>query len=302
MSLDLASLRELFTHVASRVTVVEVSARDGLQAEEQVLTPEARAGWIRTLLATGLPEAEAGSFVDPRRVPQMAGTDRVLAELSEYAERLWVLVPNSRGLRMAAQAGARNVVCLVSATETHSRANLGRSIDRVLDDLRDMGEQARSLGLQTRVAISMAWVDPHEGEVPPERVADIAKRLRDAGFPEITLCDTYGGASPGAVAALLERLRDIYPVPRIGLHLHDTFGVGSANVLVGLLAGVSRFDGAIGGLGGCPFAPGARGNAATEQLVYLLHSLGVSTGVDLRALREASTACLELLRTPRPPS
>ncbi len=141
-----------------------------------------------------------------------------------------------------------------------------------------------------------AWVDPYEGEVPAERVVDIARELRAAGFSEITLCDTYGGASPKAVAALLEGLRNVFPLPRLGLHLHDTFGVGSANVLVGLLAGVSRFDAAIAGLGGCPFAPGARGNAATEQLVYLLHSLGLATGVDLDALREASDSCLGLLR------
>ncbi|GAB4272627.1 MAG: hydroxymethylglutaryl-CoA lyase [Deferrisomatales bacterium] len=281
----------MLTRVPERATVVDVSARDGLQAEPAVLSPAQRARWVRSLLAAGVPQAEAGSFVDPRRVPQMAGTDQVLRLLAPFADRLWVLVPNLRGLEAARDAGARNLVCLVSATETHSRANLGRPIRTVLEDLRPQVATAAEAGLRLRVAISMAWIDPVEGPVPADRVVGICEALRAMGVTELTLCDTYGGASPRAVADVLERVFGLFPRQAVGLHLHDTFGVASANTLVGLMLGVARFDGAVGGLGGCPFAPGARGNMNTAHLVHLLGSLGVATGIDPDRLDRVWEGC-----------
>lgn len=292
------SLRKVLQALPPRATVVDVSARDGLQAVPEVLSPARRAAWVRRVLEAGVPEAEAGSFVHPAWVPQMAGTAQVLELLQPYAERLWVLVPNRRGLDEALAAGARNLVCLVSATETHSRANLGRPVSQVLAEVGRLGRDARAAGARTRIAVSMAWIDPDEGAVAPERVVGLVRELADAGFRELTLCDTYGGASPRSVAALVEAVAPDFPPERLGLHLHDTFGVAAANTLAGLAAGVARFDGSLGGLGGCPFAPGARGNADTEHLVYLLQSLGVETGVERAALARAAAECLAELESP----
>jgi hydroxymethylglutaryl-CoA lyase len=286
------SLRNLWKELPAAVSISEVSARDGLQSVTEVLSPQQRARWIRSILDAGVPEAEAGSFVNPRRVPQMAETAAVLRQLEDVADRLWVLVPNLEGLDTAYRANARNVVCLVSATETHSLANLGRPIARVLADLEQVARRIEALRLRARIAVSMAWVDPDEGDVPRERVGEICTALGGMGFGELTLCDTYGGASPRQVAGLLEELSPTFPPSRIGLHLHDTFGVASANVMTGLLCGVTRYDGSIGGLGGCPFVPAARGNVNTEHLVQLLDGLGVRTGIGRAALAKAAIGCL----------
>ncbi|MBI5440582.1 MAG: hydroxymethylglutaryl-CoA lyase [Deltaproteobacteria bacterium] len=293
------SLRQLFSSVGDRVTLVDVSARDGLQAEPVVLSPPERAAWLRRILESGVPEAEAGSFVDPRRLPQMARTEEVLAELPDLAERLWVLVPNRRGVERARKAGARNLVLLLSATETHSEANLGRPIASVLEELGPMARTAAEAGLRARLAVSMAWIDPVEGKVPAGRVGTLCRRARELGIEELTLCDTYGGASPRDVASLLEDVSAVYPLSAVSLHLHDTFGVAAANALTGLLAGVRRFDGSVGGLGGCPFAPGSRGNVPIEDLSYLFESIGAATGVDGDALRRARSECLNLLNLRR---
>lgn len=290
-----ASSRNPLGGLPRRAVIVEVSARDGLQSVPDLLPAATRAAWIRSLLETGVPEAEAGSFVDPRRLPQMADAPSVLAHLADQLDRLWVLVPNLHGLDAAHAAGARKVVCLVSATETHSVANLGRPVARVLSDLETLADRIRSLGIQSRVAISMAWGESREGVVPPDRIVGICRELDGMGFTDVTLCDTDGGASPRHVADLLEALEPHFPHSRLGLHFHDRFGVAAANVLVGLLFGVTRFDASIGGLGGCPFAPGAKGNLPTEDLVYLLEGMGVETGVALAALRQTSKECLSLL-------
>jgi len=295
-----ASLRHLLGAMPDRAVVVDVSARDGLQSEPDVLPAPTRAAWVRSILEAGVPEAEAGSFVDHRRLPQMSDTRAVLGHLEDLLDRLWVLVPNLRGLEAAHEAGARRVVCLVSATETHSHANLGRPIRRVLADMEHLAAHSRTLRIEARVAVSMAWVDPEEGVVPPGRVVEICEELHGMGFTAVTLCDTYGGASPLAVAELIEGLAPLFPPHQLGLHLHDTLGAASANVLVGLAAGVTRFDGSIGGLGGCPFAPGARGNMATEHLVHLLSGLGVETGIDPLALGRCVERCLAELRRATP--
>ncbi len=290
------SLRKVLKTLTGPAAVVDVSARDGLQAEPSPLSPARRAKWIRLLLDAGVPEVEAGSFVSPRRVPQMAGAGELAALLRPWSPRLWFLVPNRRGAEEALAAGVANLVCVVSATETHSRDNLGRPIARVLDDLRDVARLAEGTGTRFRASISVAWADPVEGAVPPTRVRTIAAQLRDMGFPEITLCDTWGRASPVEVAALIGHLAGAFEADRIGLHLHDTFGTAAAGLLAGALAGVRRFDGSVGGLGGCPFVEGARGNIATEAVVRLLQGMGLETGVDEAALGVAARECLTMLR------
>ncbi len=292
------SLRKLFEDAPASVTVVDVSARDGLQALPATLGPETRARWVRRVLEAGVPEAEAGSFVHPGRVPQMARTDRVVQALEPWRERIWVLVPNLRGLGEAAEAGCPNVVCLVSATETHSRANLGRPVARVLDELRAMAREIHRAGLRARVAVSVAWLDPVEGPVPPERVVALCRDLLDMGYRELTLCDTLGGVSPRAVADLVGRVARHMPLEDMGVHLHDPFGTAPAAILAAWLAGVARFDASLGGIGGCPALPRPEGNLDLETLVRLLEGAGGSTGVDLERLAEARRACMEILASP----
>ncbi len=289
------SLRNVVHSLTGPASVVDVSARDGLQAEPTGLAPVRRAEWIRLLLAAGVAEVEAGSFVSPQRLPQMAGAPELVELLRPWAPRLWFLVPNRRGVEEALAAGAANLVCVVSATETHSRDNLGRPIDRVLDELRGIARLADEGGARRRASISVAWADPAEGAVPRDRVRAIAAELLGMGFPELTLCDTWGGASPVEVAGLVGHLGGLFEPHRIGLHLHDTFGTAAAGVLAGLLAGVRRFDASIGGLGGCPFVQGSRGNIDTEAVVRLLHGMGLATGVDEGALERARKDCLAML-------
>lgn len=286
------TVSSLLRALPPRATLVDVSARDGLQAQARQLSPEVRAEWVRGLLAAGIDEVEACAFVHPRKVPQMAQAGEVLRLLTpgELA-RAWALVPNLRGVEAAAAAGARNALCLASATRTHSRNNLGRSIEEVLGELPAMARAAREAGMRPRVALSVAWGDPDEGPVPTERAAELCRVLHAAGFDEITLCDTYGAASPDAVAALVEAVGGFYPPAAVGLHFHDTFGLASANVLAGLLCGVSRFDASVNGLGGCPFLPGARGNLDTAHLLRLLRGLGVETAAREDALQAAAAAC-----------
>jgi len=277
------------------VRIVDVSARDGLQSAAPVLSAASRAGWVKALLDAGVDEVEACSFVNPKLLPQMADAAGVLAELGGYEERVWSLVPNLRGLKLAIDAGARNVVCLLSLTEAHSRANLGRDIESVLADLEEVAELGRSAGVNMRLSTSMTWVCPQEGKVPSTRTMGYLRRAREMGFSRLTLCDTYGCASPLHVEELLALVAEEFDPADVGLHLHDTFGVAGANTLVALMQGYRRFEGSIGGLGGCPFAEGAKGNMDTIDLVYLLRSLGYEVGIDMERLKGVAGDCLKLL-------
>ncbi len=284
------TLRELANVAPRAVTLVDVSARDGLQSVPAVLSPAERARWVAEVLDAGVPEAEAGSFVHPRRVPQMAKTGEVVRALGDHAARVWVLVPNLRGLGEALAAGARNVVCLLSATQTHSRANLGRPIEEVLRDLGPMAEAVADAGARMRLALSMAWADPVEGPVPEERVVALCRAARDLGFSELTLCDTLGGASPVEVAARVRAAAEVMPLETLGVHLHDPSGTAGAAAFAAWLAGVRRFDGSLGGLGGCPALDEPEGNQDLEELAALFQALRVGTGVDGDRLAEAVRA------------
>ncbi|GAA3591089.1 hydroxymethylglutaryl-CoA lyase [Agrococcus terreus] len=268
-----------------RVTIWEVGARDGLQAEAVSLEPARRAELVRRLAAAGASVIEAGSFVRADRVPQMAGSDAVLRELADVEARLPVLTPNLRGLDDALAAGAREVAVFLSATESFSEANLGAPKARSEAAAEAVVRAAVERGVRVRGYVSMVFGDPWEGAVEAAPTVELAQRLLDWGVDEVSLGDTIGVGTPGAVRALVDALQEGgVPVEQLGLHLHDTYGQALANVLAGLQAGVTVFDSAVAGTGGCPFARSATGNLATEDLVWMLDGLGIEHGIDLPAL------------------
>lgn len=280
----------------ARVRLMDVSARDGLQSVSGFVEPAKRAEWVRAILEAGVDEVEAASFVNPRRVPQMAGAGEVLAALGEKErERSWSLVPNLRGLLDAVKAGARKVIFFVSATENHSRANLGVGVADAMEELSLMAAESWRQGLSARVALSVAWTDPVEGEVEIAKTASLVAGFASMGFPEVTLCDTHGGASAEKVVELIRAVRGSYPPERLGLHLHDTFGRALGNAHAGMREGVARIDGAVLGLGGCPFIDGAKGNLDMAVLVGMLERSGVGIGTDSSKIGLAARRCGAIL-------
>jgi len=274
-----------------RVTVVEVGPRDGLQNEAVPLSVEDRVAFCDRLVAAGLPVVEVGAFVSPRWVPQMAGSDEVLRRVAKPAGvRLPVLVPNRAGYEAARAAGAREIAVFTAASETFSRRNTNATIDESFARFAAFVPEAKREGLRVRGYVSTCFGCPYEGEVAPERVMDVARRLVDLGCDEVSIGDTIGVAVPTQVANLLGRLGRAISLDRLAVHFHDTRGTALANVLAALQEGVSVADSSAGGLGGCPYAPGASGNLATEDLLYMLHGMGVETGVDLAAVAAASRA------------
>lgn len=290
----------------SDVTVVELGPRDGLQNESVTLTTAQRVGLVRALAATGLRRIEAGAFVHPTRVPQMAGSDDVCRfslhddVVRERGVQLSALVPNTKGLERARAAGLGHVAVFPAASETFSRRNLNQSVDEALRNAAEVCAEARRHGMSVRGYVSTAFGCPYEGAVPLAAVVRVAEALLAAGVEEVALSDTVGVAHPGQVRMLLDSVRSALPLPAIALHFHDTRGTALANVLAALDRGVTTFDACVGGLGGCPFAPGASGNLATEDLVYLLHGLGLARGIDLPGLVKVSTQMEPVLGHPMP--
>ena len=284
-----------------RVTVVEVGPRDGLQNEATSLSVEDRVAFCDRLVAAGLPVVEVGAFVSPRWVPQMAGSDEVLRRVRKPAgARLPVLVPNREGYERARAAGAREIAVFTAASETFSRKNTNASIDESFARFAAFLPEARGEGMRVRGYVSTAFGCPYEGAVAPDRVVSVARRLLEAGCDEVSIGDTIGVAVPTQVAEVTGRLGEAVPVDRLAAHFHDTRGTALANVLAALEEGVSVVDASAGGLGGCPYAPGASGNLATEDLLYMLHGMGIETGVDLAAVAEASRALAARLGRPLP--
>ncbi len=274
-----------------RVTVVEVGPRDGLQNEARLLSLEDRLAFCRALLAAGLPVVEVGAFVSPRWVPQMAGSSGVLRGLlsdSPGGARLPVLVPNRKGFDRAMEAGAGAIAVFTAASESFNLKNVNATVPESFERFGMFLPEARARGLWVRGYVSTAFGCPYEGTVEPGRVVDVARRLLDAGCQQVSIGDTIGVAVPSQVAELVGRLIEVMPVEVLAVHLHDTRGTALANVLASLQAGVRVVDASAGGLGGCPYAPGASGNLATEDLVYMLHGMGFETGVDLPSLLRAS--------------
>ncbi|MGI5159237.1 hydroxymethylglutaryl-CoA lyase [Microbispora sp. CA-102843] len=289
----------------SRVTIYEVGPRDGLQNEKTVVPVVVKAEFIRRLVAAGLPVVEATSFVHPKWVPQLADAAELVDEIADLIRNervpLPVLVPNERGLERALDKGLRHIAIFGSATETFARRNLNRGLDEQFAMFEPTVARAREAGMEVRAYVSMCFGDPWEGDVPIDQVVKVGKRLFDLGASQLSLGDTIGVGTPGHVTALLRAFADAgLPVERLAVHFHDTYGQALANAYAALRAGVTTFDASAGGLGGCPYAESATGNLATEDLVWMLHGLGVETDVDLEKLVTTSRWMAEGLGRPSP--
>ena len=282
------------------VTIVEAGPRDGLQNEARQVSSEDKLRLIEALADTGLTRIEATSFVHPKWIPQLADADQVLARLRRKPGVSYAaLVPNLKGLERAVAAKVDEAVLFLSASEGHSRANINKTIAEAVETYRPVAVEAQRAGLRVRGAISTAFGCPFDGDVDPAVVARLARDLYAMGCDEVAVCDTVGYANPRQVEEVVGRVAAEVPIERIALHFHDTRGTGLANILAGLLSGVTTFDGAVGGLGGCPYAGGATGNVATEDMVNMFEEMGVATGVNLDALIECAKLATSLVgRTP----
>ena len=271
------------------VTIVEVGPRDGLQNESALVSTEDKVTFVDKLSAAGLQVIEVSAFVNPKRVPQMSDAADVFAGIVRRpGTRYTALVPNLEGLNRAAAAGLTDVAIFAAASESFSRANINQGIDASLASYAVVCERARQMGMRVRGYLSTAFGCPYEGAVAVDVVARLSARLIDMGVFEVAVSDTIGVAHPGQVVTVLDAVQRRVSPNQIALHFHDTRGTALANVLTALQCGVSTFDASAGGLGGCPFAPGASGNLATDDLVHMLNGLGATTNVDLDRLVDAS--------------
>ncbi|MCP1678721.1 hydroxymethylglutaryl-CoA lyase [Kerstersia gyiorum] len=281
-------MQEALKHAMHPVRIVEVGPRDGLQNEARILPPATRAQLVQMLAQAGLRHIEAGAFVSPRWVPQMRGSDEVLWLLLEQPGlHLSALVPNEQGMRSALACGCREVAVFASASETFSQRNTNCSIDESLVRFEPVAALAREHGVSLRGYISCVVDCPYEGAIAPGRVADLCLKLQQLGCDEISLGDTTGAGTPRQIRQLVDACAAAVPLAMLAGHFHDTYGMAVANVLAALEAGITVFDASVSGLGGCPYSPGASGNLATEDLVYLLEGLGLPTGIDLDSLVDA---------------
>ncbi len=278
----------MLDHLPARVSIYEVSPRDGLQNEAAQVATHAKVRLIEALAEAGLQRIEATSFVSPRWVPQMADGTEVCRMLERRQGVTYsALVPNARGLDRAVEAGVDEVAVFISASETHNRKNVNKTVAQTLAAFEGVIGPGVRAGKRVRGYVSTLWGCPYEGDVDPARGLEIAQHLLDAGCYQVSLGDTIGVGTPVQTARILELFLRHMPAEKIALHLHDTRGTALANVLVGLDAGITTYDAAVAGLGGCPYAPGAAGNLATEDLVYTLHGMGIETGIDLEKLWQA---------------
>jgi hydroxymethylglutaryl-CoA lyase len=278
------------TDLPARISVREVGPRDGLQNEDPV-PATAKIALIDLLAKTGVSRIEAVSFVRAEAIPQMADADEVWAGVTkDPAVRYSALAPNLRGARRALDAGFTEVEAVVSASDTHNRKNVNRSTAQSLDEIAVIVDEAHRRGSTCQVVVATAWGCPYEGDVPVDRVLAVAGRAVADGADAISFGDTTGMATPRRVRDLVGSFRSRHPDVPLNLHFHNTRGTGLANVLAALELGVDDFDASVGGLGGCPYAPGASGNIATEELVHMVEDMGVGTGVDLAAMIEAAGA------------
>jgi hydroxymethylglutaryl-CoA lyase len=293
---------ELFSsRLPKRVSVYEVSPRDGLQNEAKMLSTESKLELLDALMSTGLKRIELTSFVSPRWIPQLADADDLARRVTRRPGiMLSALVPNAKGLERARAVGLSEIAVFMSASETHNRKNTNRSIESSLETFVEVVPPAIEAGMRVRAYVSTVWGCPYEGEVDPKRALEITRRLLDLGCYQVSLGDTIGVGTPAQTERILGTFLDEIPPDRLALHFHDTRGTALPNVLAGLLHGIADFDASIGGLGGCPYAPGAAGNVATEDLVYMLHGMGIETGLDLDKLVEAGKLAEKIIGRPLP--
>jgi len=282
-----------------RVTITEVGPRDGLQNETRSIPLEQKIALVDALSSTGLTRIEAASFVHPKAIPQMANANEVMAGIAREPGVTYIgLVPNETGARNAIDARVDEIAVVVSASESHNRSNVNRGIAESLDAIRGVAALARQANLPWSAYVSTAFGCPYEGAVEPRRVVDLARKLYEAGAYAIALGDTIGIGNPRQVHELVARIRQEIGDAELRLHFHDTRGMALANVVAAMEAGATQFDGSIGGLGGCPYAPGASGNVASEDLVAMLHAMEVATGIDLEALLAAAWLAEDIIGRP----
>jgi hydroxymethylglutaryl-CoA lyase len=274
-------------NLPENVTITEVGPRDGLQNEVGFMPTADKIRLVEQLAASGLQEIEVTSFTHPSWIPNLADAEEVVAATRHLPVTSFALVPNRRGMDRAAKAGIGAMTFVFSATDGHNRRNLNRSTEESLTEIIDLHAGAGAQGFGRRISLSTVFGCPFEGDVPMSRIEDIVGRLVAAGCQRIGLCDTIGVADPRHVFELSRRLISRHPETAFELHLHNTRGTALANALAGMQAGVTRFDASIGGLGGCPYAPGATGNVATEDMVSMFETMGVRTGIDQGGLRVA---------------
>jgi hydroxymethylglutaryl-CoA lyase len=284
-----------------RISIYEVGLRDGLQNEAAFVPTQDKIALADMLADAGLTRIELTSFVSPRWIPQLGDHDMVASQVKRRpGVRYSALVPNRRGLEGAKEAGLDDIAIFLSATESHTKKNINKTITQALEVLGDVARAALDSGMRVRGYVSTVFGCPYEGPVDPGKVHELVLRLLDMGVYELSLGDTIGVGNPRQVREMMKRLEKDVPLEKLALHLHDTRGIALANVLAGLDSGVSTFDSAFGGLGGCPYAPGASGNLATEDLVYMLDGMGLDCGVDLDRLITASERVSELVNRTLP--
>lgn len=294
-------MSDLFAALPDRVSVYEVGPRDGLQNEPASVGTVLKLRLIEALAKAGLTRIEVTSFVSPTWIPQLADADNLVHALPPLDDVIYsALCPNAKGLARARGSSVREVAVFLSASETHNRRNVAKSIAQTLEVFSAVVPAAVAEGLRVRGYVSTAWGCPFEGDVDPDRVLSLTKTLLEYGCYQISLGDTIGVGTPLQTKRLLKRFLAEVPASKLAMHMHDTRGQALANVLVGIEAGIRTFDAAIGGLGGCPYAPGASGNLATEDLVYMLDGMGIASGIDLHKLWEAGRIAEAMVNRPLP--
>jgi hydroxymethylglutaryl-CoA lyase len=292
---------DLFERVPPRVSVYEVSLRDGLQNEVELIPIEGKQRIIQALVAAGVTRLEITSFVSPKWIPQLADAEELARSMPPpEGVTFSALCPNARGLERAIGAGLREIAVFLSASETHNKMNVNKTIADTLSVFTEIVPPAREAGLSVRAYLSTVWGCPYEGDVDPKAALQIARKLLELGCYQVSLGDTIGVGTPRQTGEIVRRFLDEMPPEKFALHMHDTRGTALANALVGLELGVRDFDASVGGVGGCPYAPGAAGNLATEDLVYMLHGMGVETGIDLDKLIHAGNIAEKVLGRPLP--
>ncbi len=288
------------TPASPAIRITEVGPRDGLQNEATPIPLESKAGFVRALIKAGLREIEVSSFVRPDRIPQLADAAELFALLGTPPDDVTfsALVPNMRGFERAVAAGVSSIAVFTAASESFNQRNIGATIEESIERFKPVMKAARDASMRVRGYVSTAIACPYEGPISPETVSRVCDALLELGCDELSIGDTIGAGTPAEVSRLLDVLLRDFPDADFVMHFHDTRGMAIANVAASLRFGISRFDASAGGLGGCPFAPGASGNLATEDLVFLLDGLGLTHGVDLEALRDASRGVARAIDRP----
>lgn len=291
----------MFTTLPTEVSIYEVSPRDGLQNESAYVTTDGKRRLVEALVSAGLRRVEISSFVSPRWIPQLADAEELARSLERPAGVTFsALVPNAKGLERARAAGLGEVAVFLSSSETHNKKNIAKTIDDTLALYREVTVDAARAGIRVRAYVSTVWGCPYEGHVEPRRALEITRELLKMGCYQVSISDTIGVGTPRQTRDIVELFLSEFTPPQLALHLHDTRGTALANIVVGLELGIRDFDSSVAGVGGCPYAPGAAGNVASEDLVYMLHGMGVKTGVDLPRLVIAGKVAAALLQRTLP--